>query len=291
VGEYSFVWKEGSFVCETVWFFLWVNTHPFDCKFVVFCPKLSGDSYVDFQEKNYFGTIFQKFCANQGFPLPKLVKFRPSFCNFIPGPFGYKKFTQVLSYVVCTQVRRHVHIQITKTRYGKEKPGCFVFGKPVLITLGLGLTTTYSLGILVWNFYHTFVTVSVEFWLRFEPQIRPTRFAINFLFITAHHCQGWKEGSFVCETVWFFRGWIVVHLSWNLSRFVPNLVDILTWIFRKNYFGIIFQKFCPNQGYHLPKLVKFRPTFCNFLLGLYCAEKIHTSTFICCLHPGKEARS
>jgi len=36
--------------------------------------------------------------------------------------------------------------------------------------------------------------------------------------------------------------------------------------------------------------VKFRLTFCNFILGLYCAEKIHTSTFICCLHPGKEAR-
>jgi len=60
-----------------------------------------------------------------------------------------KKFTQVLSYVVCTQVRRDVHKQITKRRYGEEKPGRFVFGKPVLFALGLGLTTPYSLGILV----------------------------------------------------------------------------------------------------------------------------------------------
>jgi len=60
-----------------------------------------------------------------------------------------KKFTQVLSYVVCTQVRRHVHKKITKRRYGGEKPGRFVFGKPVLFTLGMGLTTPYSLGILV----------------------------------------------------------------------------------------------------------------------------------------------
>jgi len=60
-----------------------------------------------------------------------------------------KRFRQVLSYVVCTQVRRHVHKQITKRRYGEEKPGRFVFGKPVLFTLGLGLTTPYSLGILV----------------------------------------------------------------------------------------------------------------------------------------------
>jgi len=60
-----------------------------------------------------------------------------------------KKFTQALSYVVCTQVRRHVHRQITERRYGEEKPGRFVFGKPVLFTLGPGLTTPYSLGILV----------------------------------------------------------------------------------------------------------------------------------------------
>ena len=98
---------------------------------------------------------------------------------------GLKKFRQVLSYVVCTQVGRHVHKQIRKRRYGGEKPGRFVFGKPVLFTLGLGLTTPYSLGILVWNFYQTFVTVSNEFWLRFEPHIRPTKLAINFLFITA----------------------------------------------------------------------------------------------------------
>jgi len=41
----------------------------------------------------------------------------------------------------------------------------------------------------------------------------------------------------------------------------------------KNYSGRIFQKFCANQGYPLPKLVKFRPNFWNFIVGPYCAEK------------------
>jgi len=95
-----------------------------------------------------------------------------------------KKFTQVLSYIVCTQLRRQFHQQITKRRYRGEKPRRFVFGKPVLLTLGLGLTTPYCLSLFVWNFYQTFFIVCVEYWLRFEPQIRPTRFAINFLFIT-----------------------------------------------------------------------------------------------------------
>jgi len=54
-------WKEGSFVCETVWLFSWANTHPFDLKFVVFCPKFSEDSYVEFQEKTILKKKFKNF--------------------------------------------------------------------------------------------------------------------------------------------------------------------------------------------------------------------------------------
>jgi len=48
-------------VCETVWFFSWVNTHPFDLKFVAFGPKFSGDSLVEFQEKTIPGAFFRNF--------------------------------------------------------------------------------------------------------------------------------------------------------------------------------------------------------------------------------------
>ena len=181
-----------------------------------------------------------------------------------------KKFTQVLPHVVCTHVRRHVHKQITKRRYGEEKPGRFVFGKPVLFTLGLGLTTPYSLGILVWNFYQTFVTVSVEFWLRFEPQIRPTGLAIIF-----YSSLPGPKGRLVCVRnclIFFVREYPSVWpeicrvLSQIQCRFLRGFLGT-------NYFGTIFQKFCANQGYPLPKLVKFRPTFCNFIPGPYYAEK------------------
>jgi len=133
------------------------------------------------------------------------------------------------------------------------------------------------------KFYQTFVIVSIEFWVP-----NSSHKICNNTFI--HHCQGWVEGSFVCETVLiFFLGeyssvWPEIFrvLSQIQSRFVPRISE-------KNYFGIIFQKFCANHGYPLLKLVKFRPTFCNFILGPYCVEKIHTSTFIRCLHLGKEA--
>jgi len=199
-----------------------------------------------------------------------------------------KKFIQVLSYVVCTQVRRDVHKQITKRRYGEEKSGRFVFGKPVLFTLGRGLTTPYSLSILVWKFYQTCVTVSIEFWLRLELQIRPTRLAINFLFITA---RAERKVRLCVKLFDFFREWILIRLTRNLSRFVPISVEIFMWNFRKKTIsGEFFRSFVQTKGYPLPKLVKFRPTLCNFILGPYCAEKIHTSTFLCYLHPGMEAR-
>jgi len=162
LGEYSSVWPDFFRVLSQI--------------MLRFLRAISG--------KNYFGRTFHKFCANQDYHLPKLVKFRPTFCNF----FSWyllrwkisRKITQVLSYVVCTQLRRQVHEIITKRRYGEEKSGRFDFGKPVSFTLSLGLTTPYSLGLLVWNFYQTFVIVCVEFWLSFEPRIQPTRFAISF---------------------------------------------------------------------------------------------------------------
>jgi len=231
-------------VCETVWFFSWVNTHPFDLKSLALCPKFSGDSYVEFQEKSISGKFFRNFVQTKALLYQNLWNFALLSAIFFRVCVALKKFTQGLSYVVCTQVRRYVRKQITERRYGEEKAGCFVFGKPILFTLGLGLTALYCLGILVWNFYQTFVIVSIVFWLRFEPQTRPTRFPIKFLFITAG-----LKGRFIC--VWncliFFFG---LHLSvWAKICCVLSQIKwtFLCWISGKNHFGWIFQKFCANQ--------------------------------------------
>ena len=180
---------------------------------------------------------------------------------------AWKKFTQALSYVVCTQARRHVHKRITKRRYGEEKSGPFVFGKLVLFTLGLGLTTPYSLGILVWNFYQTFFTGSIEFWLRFEPEIRPTRLAINFLFVTARA----KSKVRLCVKLFYLFSWVNTHpFDLKFVAFCPKFNGD-SWV--EFQVKTIMGEFWANQGYPLPKLVKFRPNFCNFILGTYCAEK------------------
>ena len=196
-----------------------------------------------------------------------------------------KRFAQVVSYIVCPQVRSHVHKQITKRWYGEEKPGRFVFGKLVLFTLGLGLTTPYPLGISVSNFYQTFVTVSIEFWLRFVAEIRPTGIAINFLFITA---RAERKVRLCVKLFYFFPRWI--RIVWpEICRVLPKFSwDSYVEFREKTIPGEFFRNFIENQA--LPKLVKFRPTFWNFILGPYCIERIRTSSFICCLPLGKEAR-
>ena len=144
-----------------------------------------------------------------------------------------KKFTEALSYVLCTQLRRHVHQQITNRRCKEKKPGRSVFGKQVLFTLGPELTTPYCLGILVWNFYQTLVSVSTEFWLRFETQTPPTGLAIKFWSVTA---RPERKVRLCLKLFDFFPTWIHIRLTWNLSRFVPNSVETLTWNFRKKLF-------------------------------------------------------
>ena len=117
-------------------------------------------------------------------------------------------------------------------------------------------------------FTSRFVSVSFEFWLRCELQIRPTRFAINFYsslpglkgrLVCVRNCLIFFVGEY--SSVWPEISGVFSQTQW---RFLLRISG-------KNYFRRIFQKFCANQGYPLPKLMKFRPTFCNFILGPYCA--------------------
>ena len=241
-----------------------MNTHPFDLKFVTFCPKFSVDSYVEFQEKTILELFFRNFVQSK-------ANFHINLWNFALHSeilfwvrIALKKFRQVLSNVVCTQVRRHVHKQITKRRYGGQKPGGFDFGKPVLFTLGLGITTPYSLGIFVLKFYQMFVTVSTEFCLRFEPQVRPIGLAINFLFITA------MAGRKVRLCVKLFDFFVVEYASvWpEICRILSQIqCTFLCGILGKNYFGRIFQKFLCKPRLSSTKTCEISPYFLKFYSG------------------------
>ena len=213
--------------------------------------------------------------------------------------FCLKKNHTNTSYVVCTQVRRHVYKQITKRRYGYEKPyhkkkirgrkaRTFCFRKTSFVHSQSG---TYSLGIFVWNFYQTFFIVSIEFWLRFQPQIHPTGFAIYFLFITV---RAERKVHLCVKLFYFLPRWILIRLTWYLCQFVPYSVDILTLNFSKKLFRMNFSEMLCKPRLSFTKICEISPHFLQFLFWVHTAlknsENIHISTFICCLHPSKEAR-
>ena len=239
-------WKEGSFVCETVWFSSWANTDPFYLKFVDFCPKFSGDSYVEFQEKTMSGQFFRNFVQTKAILYRNLWNYALLSEILFWIRIALKKFTQVVSYVLWTQVRTHVYKISQKEYTGEITHDVFFFGKPILFTLGSRLTMPYSLGILVWNYYQTFFTVSNEFWIRFEPQIHPKRLAINFLFITVRT----ERKVRLCGKLFdIFRGRILLRLTLKLSRFVSNSVEILKWNFRKKTIaGEFFRNFVQTKA-------------------------------------------
>ena len=170
-----------------------------------------------------------------------------------------EKYTQVLSYVVCTQVRRQVHNHRDKLRRRKARTYCF-------LKTGFGHSrsgTYYALliGYFGLKFYQTFVIVSIEFWRRFQPQINPTRFTVNFLFITTR-----TDGKVrLCVKVfYFFPRWILICLTWNLSPFVPNSVEILTWNFRKKLFRENFLEILCKPKLSSTKTCEISPYFLQF---------------------------
>ena len=185
VGEYSSVWPE---ICRVL-------------------SKIQWRFLGGFSGKNYFGRIFKKFCANQCYHLPKLVKFRPNSWNFILGSYCAEK-NHTSTFISCLHPGKESRPETNhKKKIRGRKARTFCFGKPVFFTPGLGLTTPYFLGILVWNFYQTFVTVSVEFWLRFEPRIHPTGLTINFLFITVRA----ERKIRLCAKLFDFFSWVNTH--------------------------------------------------------------------------------
>ena len=126
---------------------------------------------------------------------------------------------------------------------------------------------------------HCVYWVWVEIW---HPNSFPR--ICNKFFL--RHCQVQKEGSFVSETVWFFPQVNTHPFDLKFVAFCHKFSrDLYVEFQEKNIPGEFFRNFVENQGYLLPELVKFRATFCNFILGLYCVEKTHRSTFICCFAP------
>jgi len=91
--------------------------------------KFNGYSYVEFQEITILGDFFINFVQTKVILYQNLWNFALLFEILFWVCIAQKKFTQVLSYVVYTQVRRQNQKQLRKKRYGKRKARMFCFWK------------------------------------------------------------------------------------------------------------------------------------------------------------------
>ena len=124
-----------------------------------------------------------------------------------------------------------------------------------------------------------FSSLYLHFGLKFLPEVRhcvcwvlaeiwapvSSHKIDNKFFI--HHCQGWREGSFVCKLFDFFRGRILIRLTWNLSHFVPNSVGILMWNFRKKLFRENFSEILCKPRLSSTETCEILPYFLQFYYG------------------------
>ena len=115
--------------------------------------------------------------------------------------------------------------------------------------------------------------MSIEFWVEFEPQIPPTRLAINFSFITA---RAERKDRLCVKLFDFFPRCIPL----NLSRFVPIPVEVPTRNLMKKLFRENFSEVLCKPRLSSTETCEMLPYVRKFFPRLYSAEKIQTSTFI-----------
>jgi len=245
VGEYLSVWPEiCRFLSQIQWTFL---------------GGISG--------KNYSGRIFQKFRANQGYPIPKLVKFRPNFCNFIMGPYSAPKHFPLLF----APRQGGTSINESQREDTGKKNQDILFSENRFCSLSVWESLRLS-PLVFWSEIFTrhsslcLLSFGWCFSPRFVPQDWQKKFypslpGLKERFVCVWNCLVLFVGEYSCVRPEICR--VLSQIQW---RFLGGISG-------KNYSGKMFQKFCANLGYPLPKLEKFRPNFCNFILGTYCAHK------------------
>ena len=265
-----------------------MNNHPFHLKFIAFCPKFSWKSWVEFQEKTIPGEFFRNFVQT------KAVLNRNLWNSGLISAISFR-----VRIALKKNSHRHFRMLFAPRQGGtsinesqKQDPGrkarTFCFWKIGFVHFRFAIYYTLLLGYFVLKFLpdilHCFYWVLHDVW---APDSSHNIGKKSFI----RHCQSWKEGSFVCETGWYFS-WVITH-PFDL-KFVPFCPKFSgdSWVEfqEKTILGEFFRNFVQT------KTILYRNLWNSGLISAIsiwvhiALKKIHTGTFVCCLHPGKEPR-
>jgi len=203
-----------------------------------------------------------------------------------------KKLTQVLSYVFCIQVRRHVHEKNHKKEIKGRKVRTFFFPENHFCSLS------------VWNLLRLFPWIFwIEIFTRYSPlcllsfgcdlssKSVPQDSQENF-----YSSLSVLKGRFVC--VWkcllFFSCLNTHPFDLKFDALCPKFSRHSYVEFReKTILGEFFRNFVQTKAILYQNLWIFTLIFAILFwvrIVLKNTQKIDTSSFICCLYPSKETR-
>jgi len=87
----------------------------------------------------------------------------------------------------------------------------------------------------------------------------------------------WPSSISLCVKLFYvFPRWIFIRLTWNLSRFVPNSVEILTWRFRKTILRENFSEISRKPRLSTTETCEISPYLLQFLFWVRIVPKKFT---------------
>jgi len=213
-----------------------------------------------FRKKTISGKFFRNFLQTKAILYQNLWNFDQLSGILFQVRIALKKFTQVLSYVVAP---KWAGTAITKSQ--KEDTGrktrTFCFWKTCFVHSLSGTYHALLLGYFGLKFLpdvrHCVCWVLAEIWVSDSSHKMGNKF-FN------HHCQGERKVRLCAKLLDFFRGWILIHLTWNFSCFVPISLAILTWIFKKKLFWDNFSEILCKPRLSSTKTCEISPYILQF---------------------------
>ena len=259
----------------------------FELKFVAFCLKFSADSYLKFQEKTISWEFFRNFVQTKAILYRNLWNFALLSAILFWFRIALKKI-DTSTFTCCLHPIKEAGPQKNhKEKIWERKARTFCFRKTSFVHSRSGTHYSLLLGYfglkLLPDIRHCVYWVSAEIW---APN--SSHKICNKYFI--HHCQCWKEASFVWETVWFLSLVNTHRFDLKFVAFCPKFSwDSYLEFQEKTILGEYFRNFVQTKAILYRNMWNFALLSAILFRVCIALKKIHTSTFTCYLHPGMDA--
>jgi len=167
----------------------------------MFCPKFSQDSYQEFLEQTISGEFFRNFVQTKAILYRNLWNFALFSAIFFSGFLLRWKNWHKYFHMFFAPRYGDPSINISQKVDRSRKARTLCFWKTSFVHSCFG--TYYALLLEYFGLKFLPHIRHCVYWVLAEIWVPDLSHKIHNKFFN-HHSLGWKENSFMCETVWFF---------------------------------------------------------------------------------------